>query len=366
MPRSTPEVSPPTASPDARWSAASSAIMLRQLRFSPFKLVALLEAAAEVGIDAATVLAGTGLDPAALADPFRLTSAQQFLDAARNAVRAHPHEDLGMRVGQRLHVSSYGMYGYALLCSATMTEAFDVAVKYHQLANGMLDIHWIEDADTVAWIVPAQHALRLPDIDERLYRFLIDLQLVVHVTLIRDVMGAWCVPLEATLTFPTQTHATRLEGLLGCPLRFGQPQNRISYPRAWATRPPRLANPITAAQLSVHCARMLEDFQAQAEITRQVFGELTRAPGQFPGLDDIAARLGMTARTLRRRLDAEGASYGALLTSVRHALALDYLCTTDLCIDDVALALGFSDAVSFRHAFKRWTGRTPNEVRRDR
>jgi AraC-like DNA-binding protein len=366
MRHSTPEVSPSFSPSGVRWADASTAIMLRQKRFSPFKLVALLDAAAEVGVDPDPVLAATGLDRAALADPFQLTSAQQFLDAARLAVRAYGQEDLGMRVGQRLHVSSYGMYGYALLCSTTMADAFDTAVRYHQLANGMLDIHWIEEGDTVSWIVPAQHALRLPDIDERLYRFLIDLQFAVHATLIREVMGAWCVPLHATLTSAPPPHAAQLANLIGCPLRFGQPQNRISYPLAWANRAPRLADPITAAQLSVHCARMVEEFQAQAETTRQVFGELTRAPGQFPGLDEIAARLGMNARTLRRRLDAEGASYGALLTSVRHALALDYLCTTDLCVENIALALGFSDAVSFRHAFKRWTGRTPNEVRRDR
>ena len=73
----------------------------------------------------------------------------------------------------------------------------------------------------------------------------------------------------------------------------------------------------------------------------------------------------MTSRTLRRKLEAEGASYSELLAGVRKALALDYLRTTTLSIDDIALTLDFSDAVSFRHAFKRWTGKTPNEVRRD-
>lgn len=74
----------------------------------------------------------------------------------------------------------------------------------------------------------------------------------------------------------------------------------------------------------------------------------------------------MTSRTLRRKLEAEDTSYGELLTSVRKTLAIDYLCTTTLSTEDIALALGFSDAVSFRHAFKRWTGRAPTEYRRNR
>lgn len=68
-------------------------------------------------------------------------------------------------------------------------------------------------------------------------------------------------------------------------------------------------------------------------------------------------------RTLRRKLEAEGTSYSELLSSVRHALAVDYLGTTLLSVEDVASALGFSDTASFRHAFKRWTGRTPNAYR---
>ena len=54
------------------------------------------------------------------------------------------------------------------------------------------------------------------------------------------------------------------------------------------------------------------------------------------------------------------------MPSVRKALAIDYLTTTPLSTEDVALTLEFSDAVSFRHAFKRWTGLTPNEYRRER
>ena len=71
----------------------------------------------------------------------------------------------------------------------------------------------------------------------------------------------------------------------------------------------------------------------------------------------------MTSRMLRRKLEAEGTSYSALLSDVRKALALDFLASTELSIDDIANALGFSDAVGFRHAFKRWTGKWPSDYR---
>ena len=77
-------------------------------------------------------------------------------------------------------------------------------------------------------------------------------------------------------------------------------------------------------------------------------------------------RSSITSRTLRRKLEAEGTSYSELLASVRKALAIDYLSTTTLSTEDIASTLGFSDAVGFRHAFKRWTGMTPSDVRRKR
>ena len=348
-----------------RLTHASSAIAWREKRFAPSKLAALLDVTSQAGLDANAVLADTELDADAVANPFTLTSSLQFLTAARNAVRMYGKPDLGVRVGCSLHASSYGMYGYALLCSEAMAQTFDTAVKYHQLANGMLDIRWARHDDAASWFFPNRNEVRVPDVDEPLYQFLIDLQFAVHVTVIKDVMGAWCVPARALFTRAQPPHAALLSDVLECPLAFEQPQNLLSYPAAWLSRAPQLANPITAAQVSTQCARLLEQFRWQAGVTRRVYQELTRTPGRFPDIEQIAESLCMTSRTLRRKLEAEGASYSELLTGVRKALAVDYLGTTALSIEDIALTLGFSDAVSFRHAFKRWTGKTPNEVRRD-
>lgn len=349
-----------------RPSMAMSTISMEERRFSPSKLAVLVDVLSEAGVSAEATLAGTGLDAAAIANPFTLTSSQQFLTAARNGVRRSSAIDLGVTVGRRLRASSYGMYGYALLCSESLEHAFDTAVKYHQLANGMLQIRWVEEDGAASWLFPDQASTALPEVDSRLYRFLIDLQFTVHVTVIKDVMGSWCVPARALFAQPQPPHAAVLAEALECPIAFDQPHNVLSYPAACLARAPQLANPITAAQLSTHCARLLEQFGWQAGITRRVYHELTRTPGRFPEIEAIAESLCMTSRTLRRKLEAEGTSYSDLLTRVRKALAIDYLTATLLGTEDVALALGFSDAVSFRHAFKRWTGLTPNEYRRQR
>lgn len=359
-------VATPDRQVSSRTTDAMPTVSMGEKRFSPSKIAVLMEVLSELGVPPEVVLAQTGLDAAAVANPFTLTSSQQFLIAARNSLRHSAASDIGMRVGCRLHVSSYGMYGYALLCSESMAHAFDAAVKYHQLANGLLQIRWAEEDGVASWLFPDHGSILLPDVDARLYRFLIDLQFAVHFTTIKDVMGSWCVPARALFTGPEPPHAAALAELLECPIAFDQPQNMLSYPAAWLTRAPQLANQITAAQVSTQCARLLEEFRWQAGITRRVYQELTRTPGHFPEIEAIAETLCMTSRTLRRKLESENTSYSDLLTSVRKALAIDYLTTTQLSADDVALTLGFSDAVGFRHAFKRWTGLTPNEYRRVR
>lgn len=349
-----------------RWTQASFAIVLREKRFSPAKLAALIEVASQAGLEASVVLAGTDLDINSIADPFTLTSPLQFLSAARNALREYKESDLGVQVGRQMHASSYGMYGYALLCADTMASVFDTAVKYFELANGMLDLCWETREGVASWLFPQQGELLLPEVDEQLYHFLVDLQFAVHVTVTKDVMGTWCVPAHAAFTQPEPPHAAVLAEVLECPLAFGQSRNTLSYPAAWLSRAPQLANPITAAQVSTECARLLETLRWQAGVSRRVYQELIRTPGQFPAIEQIAESLCMTSRTLRRKLEAEGMSYSELLTSVRKALAIDYLTTTTLSTEDIALTLDFSDAVSFRHAFKRWTGKTPTEVRQNR
>ncbi|MEX3985473.1 AraC family transcriptional regulator [Paraburkholderia sp. EG287A] len=350
----------------ARPPAATQPATLSAKRFSPSKLAALIEAASKLGLDASGILAGTGLDSQAIADPFTLTSSQQFLTAARNAVRLHTHSDLGVRVGCLLHASSYGMFGYAMLCSETMAQAFDSAVRFHQLSNGLLDIRWAKQGDTASWFFPSREEVMLPELDSSLHEFLIDLQFAVHVTVIKDVMGGWCLPARAQFSRDQPAHAALLSEALECPVTFDQPGNVLSYPAAWLSRAPQLAHPITAAQVSSQCAQLLEELRSQSAITRRVYEELTRTPGRFPEIEAIAEGMCMSARTLHRKLDAAGTSYSELLTNVRKALAIDYLDTTTLSIEDIAQALSFSDAVSFRHAFKRWTGKNPSEVRHTR
>ncbi|UXH79945.1 AraC family transcriptional regulator [Roseateles amylovorans] len=344
--------------------AGHTALSLRERLYAPLKILTLVQALDEFGVCSERALAGTGLSSAQIDDPATRTSVQQLLTVGRNAVRLCPAPELGLRVGQRLHISCYGLYGYAMLCTATMREGFEMSMRYHALGTPVMPVRRSEDGGTAVWHLPTHDELALLALTPEQYRFFLDVQFAGHVTLITDVMGPWCRPVEALYAMPAPAHADDVARTLGCPVTFGHTRNELHYPREWLDRAPQMANPITAAQMSETCERLLSQIAWQAGLTRRVYEELTRIPGRFPGIEDVASSLCMTSRTLRRRLSDEGTSFSELLSSVRHALALDYLGSTSLSLEDIAAALDFSDANSFRHAFKRWTGKSPLEVRR--
>jgi AraC-like DNA-binding protein len=98
-------------------------------------------------------------------------------------------------------------------------------------------------------------------------------------------------------------------------------------------------------------------------LSGEVYQLLLNTPSQFPSMTVVAAQLGLQERTLRRRLDVENASYGAIVDEVRRKLAIEYLQTTRMSADDVAWKVGFSDDANLRRAVRRWNGKTINQIR---
>jgi AraC-like DNA-binding protein len=336
---------------------------LREKLYAPLKIAAVVRELSEAGYAADGILSGTGLHAEALADPNTRTSIEQLLNAGRNAIRFCHKPGLGLAVGRRMHVTSYGMYGYALLCAGTLRQAFDIAMRYHPLATPVMRILWKEDHEKATWVLSNYEDMHFADLTQGLYRFFLEMQFAIHATLIKDIMGSWCLPARACFVGSAPKHAELLSSVLECLVTFDSHHNELHYPVSWLDRMPQLANPITAAQMSITCARLLEELKWQSGVSRRVYQELTLTPGRFPDIEAIASTLCMTSRTLRRKLKGEGTSYNNLLASIRHALAEDYLKTTLLSTEDIAAALGFSDAASFRHAFKKWTGITPADYR---
>ncbi len=122
-------------------------------------------------------------------------------------------------------------------------------------------------------------------------------------------------------------------------------------------------HPMTPAMAGELCERFLDGSRQDRGVIGDVRRILIERPGRFPSIEAMAAELSLHPRALRRRLDAEGTSYRDLVGEVRMKLAIEYLRQTEMTNEEIAVRLDYSDASNFRHAFARWTGKSPSEYR---
>ena len=180
----------------------------------------------------------------------------------------------------------------------------------------------------------------------------------------RDVMGPSFVPHELHVTYGPPTDATTSPAAFGCNVLFGQSENRLLFDAAWLDATPQLGNKITFSSLGQLCDELIEELQLHVGFAGKVREILLVNLAQPTSFNAVAKCLKMSTRTLRRRLLEENTSYRDLIDELRMNVAIKYLRDTEFKIEDIADFLGFSGAANFRHAFHRWTERTPQEFRR--
>jgi AraC-like DNA-binding protein len=326
---------------------------------SATKVAALIDALLEEGIPPAEALRGTHLRPDEIHLPTTRISLIQMIEACRNAMRLSRDPHLAFNVGSSIHLSTYGMYGYAMLCSTDFRRTMEFAVRYHQLATPLTNIVFEEKGKCATWaIAPLPH----PRIDAPLHQFVTELQIGIHISLMRDVMGASFTPIRIAVTSPgSETRLT--QELVGCPVLVDQPAAQIVLDTEWLDKAPTLGNRVTHAAVLEICDRLLVELGRRCGVAGRVREMLLENIANRPDFETVAKRLRTTERTLRRQLRAEQTSFRELVDELRMQLAIKFLRDTDMTGEDIALAIGFSDAANFRHAFRRWTRESPSEFK---
>lgn len=333
---------------------------LNQRMFAPYKLTTVIDAVAPRGIRAEAVLDRTGLTVEDVRDPHTLTSIGQYLTACENIVAAGAQFGDAFAIGSRLHLSAYGMYGYALMCSPTMREFFDFAVRYQPLATPALRLGWRAEGDFAIW----EFGEIYRDVmSSQLRTFLVRQQMKMTFTHIRDTAGADNLPVRALFGLPEDDYSAQDQRELSCPCLYDQPAHELHYPIGILDQTPELGNRLSRAMLEETCDRLIGQSRANSGLSGEVYQLLLLAPNRFPSMAALAEQIGLHERTLRRRLADENTSYADIVDDVRRKLALEYLQTTRMSVEDVAWKVGFSDSANLRRAIRRWTGQTIGKIR---
>jgi AraC-like DNA-binding protein len=319
--------------------------------------------AEEFGLAPAKALRGSGIDAARLADPTAEISAEQECRVIATLLRELGAQGieasrLGTLAGLRYHVTTMGIWGFAMASSATLRAAWEVGMKYLDLTYSVNRV-WLEE-DAQGSRVILDETAAPPELGEFLIlRDMAAIQLLSH-----EMRGAPLPVRRLALRYPRPRNVQPFLDTFGLLPIFDSPRNLFELDPKIFDAPLPQANELMRQACEEQCRQLLAKRRSRDGLAGRVRDRLLRAPSKMPDMETVAGELHMTARHLRRLLDAEGTSYRALVDEVRQALAEELLGTARMKMDEVASRLGYAERTSFAHAFKRWKGASPGSYRR--
>ncbi len=330
--------------------------------YSAAKIATIVNLLAEEGIPAEEALADVSLSIEHLDSPATKVSAAQVLQSYRNAIKLSRNGHLAYCAGSKSCVSTYGIYGFAIMSSPDFRETMAFAMAYHQLATPLMTIDFREEGCTAVWAVTPVPDL---DLDDALYKFVVEFQMAVHLSLHRNIMGPSFKPTLVDYALERPHGDGDGTAFFGCPVLYGKPENRFAFDAAWLDRKPDFANKLSHAELRQLCEGLLKELALGKGIAGKVRELILSNLSRPISFEQVARDLNMSGRSLRRRLQEEGTCFRDLVGELRGRVAVKYIRETDLSVEEIAFALGFSDASAFRHAFRRWTKAAPRDYRKE-
>ncbi|MCB9592298.1 MAG: AraC family transcriptional regulator [Sandaracinaceae bacterium] len=297
----------------------------------------------------------TDTTPDAVRDPEQRVSAAQFCVAWSELVRWTGDPTIALRIAEATPVGAFGVVEYLCRCQPTLGDALRAWVRYLNILDDAVVVGLVEEGDAAAVRVLVESEAPAPASHELCFALL--------VRQAKEITSGDASPIAVELTHEARVDPARYARWFGAPVRFGSAETQLLFPRAALDAPLRTADAgLTAVfegLVAEREATLHEVPSFVADVRREVQFALRNGDA---GADGVAGRLGLTSRSLQRRLKAEGTTLSELKRDVQQELAGRYL-DEGLSTAEISFLLGFSEPSAFFRAFKRWTGITPIERR---
>jgi AraC-like DNA-binding protein len=330
-----------------------------QATIPPLILAGLMDYAHGKGFSPERWLVGTGLTPEQLQQSQTLVSFRQASTVVRRALRELPNDALGLLYGSREGVVSFGMLGFAMMSCRNLGEAFEIGIQYHQASGSLMDV--------VAEVMPTEVALRVYERfpEPELLPFFCEEVFSSSLALVRSILGHSTAPKRIELSYPPPPYEAVYRRLFNCPVHFNSDANRLVLDAALLDKPLATYSPASFSIALAACRQLIEPLTvAQPDLIASIESLLRDNARQRLSMAEVARRLNLTERTLRRNLAEAHDSFSAIRDRVLEKRARILLGDSRLTITAISEELGFSDLREFRRAFQRWTGLSPMSVRR--
>ncbi len=310
-----------------------------------------------VGLEREKFASKLGLSLKSIHDPEIIIS-KYYIFEAYNILLEHTDDELfGVGI-KNLPRGSVDLMVKAAVTEPTLGKAISEIDKVIKIAQGPLKSKIIVNENLVRWQIT-------PKVKNAEFLPLLSSKCSVVAFKLLSVLARKEIPLEyVTLAEKSPDNKNDFQFLYSCPLRFNAPHYEIVFEEKWLQEPVR-CNYVEIKEFLKQPLSLGVFTHKALGLTSQIKDILSASPyAQFPNQSELSKQLGMSVRTLQRKLDMENTSYMQLKDDVRFQKAVFYLEHTKKDLNEIAVRCGFSERASFTRSFERWSGYLPSKYQR--
>jgi AraC-like DNA-binding protein len=309
-------------------------------------------------IDPEPFLKKVGLTRRMIANPalrIPVNSQIVFLDLAAQAL---DDELLGFQLARVADLRETGLLYYVLASSDNLLDALRRAARYSTIVNEGLDQRLVDGKQVGV-------TMRYRGVSRHQDRHQAEIWITVIVRFCRQLTGIRLVPSRVRLAHCRAAKNREFVKFLGIKPEYGAAADEVLFHNQARSLSLIVADPYLNKLLIGYAESALkrvprERYSFRAMVENFIIPSL---PHGGVRADVVATNLGMSQRTFARRLSAEGSNFSQVMERLRSELAQRYLTDKQLTISEIAWLLGYRDLAAFSHAFKRWNGKNPSQMR---
>lgn len=314
----------------------------------------LLHYAERQGLDREDLLAKSGLSADILTHPDSRVPTRLMLRLWQAVIEAANEPLLGLHVGKSPTVSDFGLVGYSMSYSKHLLEAFHRLARYQRIISESVRFTLSEDKEAcvLTWVThPALVAIRHP----------VEASMNLIVCAARELTGTDLSPIKVELPTPPPADPGAYKAEFRSEVVFGCDTAAITWSTQQMSLPTVAADETLAGYLDELATIAVGPIDVESDsmttaVRRALWAMLPRGR---PSIWRTAQELGVSVRTLQRRLGEEGSSFSAVLDSLRRDVTRELMAESGPPVADISFLLGYSEPSAFHRAYRRWTGGSP-------
>ncbi len=311
------------------------------------------------GLDPRALFERAGLDPDSLEDPLARYPYRDVRKVWELSIEETGDPCFALIAARQWHPSNFHALGYAWLASRSLKEALQRLIRYFRVVT--------TDPEELSLVETDQAYEFMIDTSSVVYRGLdaeYDFILAILIDACRLSLGEGFNPQRVCLQRSPPSCRDRFAKFFGCQPEFDAPNYLLSFDKAALDKQLPTGNAEVARANDQVILRYLAQLNRSDLVMRVKVALIENLPSGQVSKEQVSEALGVSLRTLQRKLHDEGTSFKQLLDETRHELADGYIKNHQVSLGEITYLLGFSEASNFSRAFKRWTGSSPTEFRR--